>query len=102
MDLTKSQALDYGGLSILTVAQVEYAAAELANFKPCDVMVRLTGYTGLRAGEVLGLLVRDVDLAEGHVSMRETVQWTSATTRRWGSGSSNAQVQPLVFRPANP
>ena len=75
IDLPKSQAVDDGELSVLTVAQAESAAAELANFKPYDVLVRFRAYTGLRAGEVAGLRVRDVDLAAGHVSVRQTAQW---------------------------
>ena len=31
-------------------------------------------YTGLRAGEVAGLRVRDIDLAAGHVSVWQTAQ----------------------------
>lgn len=60
IDLPKSQALDDGEPPALTIAQVEASAKELALFRPYDVLVRFMAYTGLRAGEVAGLRVRDV------------------------------------------
>lgn len=59
----------------LTVAQVEAVAAQLSEAKPYDLMVRFMAYTGLRAGEMAGLRVRDVDLAAGHIEVRQTAQF---------------------------
>jgi integrase len=72
--LPKAHDVDEGTLTALMYAQVEAAAAHLALFKPCDVLARFMAYTGLRAREVAGLRVRDVDLAAGHVSVRQTAQ----------------------------
>ncbi|MCW2165028.1 Phage integrase family protein [Microbacterium hydrothermale] len=41
-------------------------------------------YTRLRAGEIAGLRVRDVDLAAGHVSVRQTAQWIKRHDREVG------------------
>lgn len=75
IDLPKSQNVDDGELAVLTVAQVEAAAVELTSVGPYDVLVRFMAYTGLRAGEVAGLRVRDMDLNAGHVCVRQTAQW---------------------------
>lgn len=74
INLPKAHDVDEGTLAALTYAQVEATASELAQFQPYDVLVRFMAYTGLRAGEVAGLRVRDVDLAAGHVSVRQTAQ----------------------------
>lgn len=74
IDLPKAHDVDEGTLAALTYAQVEAAAGQLALFQPYDVLVRFMAYTGLRAGEVAGLRVRDVDLTAGHVSVRQTAQ----------------------------
>jgi integrase len=74
--LTKDQRTDADFKPVfLTVAQVGALAAHLSEAKPYDVMVRFTAYTGLRAGEMAGLRVRDVDLAAGHVEVRQTAQF---------------------------
>lgn len=49
-------------------------AAKLDSAEPYDLLVRFAAYTGLRAAELAGLRVRDLDLAAGHVSIRQTVQ----------------------------
>ncbi|MDC7804864.1 tyrosine-type recombinase/integrase [Sphingomonas sp. BLCC-B65] len=74
IELPRAHDVDEGALAALTYAQVEAAAAQLAFFQPYDVLVRFMAYTGLRAGEVAGLRVRDIDLAAGHVSVRQTAQ----------------------------
>lgn len=74
IDLPKSHQVDEAELAALTYAQVEAVSAELAGQGPYDLMVRFMAYTGLRAGEVAGLRVRDVDLAAGHISVRQTAQ----------------------------
>lgn len=61
-------------MAALTYAQVQAVAAQLAGQGPYDIIVRFMAYTGLRAGEVAGLRVRDVDLAAGHVSVQQTAQ----------------------------
>lgn len=99
IDLPKAHTVDDGALAILSVAQVEAAAREIALFEPYGLMIRFMAYTGLRAGEVAGLRVRDVDLAAGHVSVRQTAQhmkgeWIFGTPK---SRRSNRDV-PLLDR----
>ncbi|MET4781241.1 tyrosine-type recombinase/integrase [Glaciihabitans sp. UYNi722] len=62
----------------LTVPQVEAIATRLDSQEPYGLMVRFAAYTGLRAGELAGLRVRDLDLAHGHVSVRQTMQRINA------------------------
>jgi integrase len=59
----------------LTPAQVEALATRLdAVAAPYGLLVRFAAYTGLRAAEVTGLRVRDLDLRAGHVEVRQTLQ----------------------------
>lgn len=70
----------------LSAAEVERLAQELDSQAPYGTLVRFAAYTGLRAGEVAGLRVRDVNLAAGHVEVRQTLQrlkgeWTVSTPK---------------------
>lgn len=62
----------------LTAAQVEALAQELDSrhgaSDPYGLLVRFAAYTGLRAAEITGLRVRDVNLRAGHVEVRQTLQ----------------------------
>lgn len=58
----------------LNATQVESVAKQLVPFAPYGLIPRFAAYTGLRAGEMAGLCVRDVDLFAGHVSVRQTAQ----------------------------
>lgn len=57
---------------VLTRDEVEAIAADLAC--PGDLLLRFIAYTGLRAGEVAGLHVADLDPLHGTVQVRRTVQ----------------------------
>lgn len=73
---------------VLTRSEVELIAASLPY--PSDLLLRFIAYTGLRAGEVAGLQIEDLDPLHGTVQVRRTVQrikgegWvsTSPKTRR--------------------
>ncbi|AYF97003.1 tyrosine-type recombinase/integrase [Protaetiibacter intestinalis] len=83
----------------LTAAQVETIAAELDKTKPLGTLIRFAAYTGLRAAEIAGLRVRDVNLAAGHIEVRQTVkrlgrEWVVGTPK---SARSTRQV-PLLNR----
>jgi integrase len=52
-------------MRFLTAAQVEQLAAEVG--APYDTLVRFAAYTGLRAGEIVALRVRYLDLLHGTV-----------------------------------
>ncbi len=56
--------------------QVEALAAELDAFAPYGLLVRFAAYTGLRAGELAGLQVRDVNLLRKTVRVERTLQRT--------------------------
>ena len=58
----------------LTMADVERVAAALDDRAPYGTLVRFAAYSGLRAAEITGLRVRDVNLAAGHVEVRQTLQ----------------------------
>ncbi len=72
----------------LTVAQVEAIATRLDSQEPYGLMVRFAAYTGLRAGELAGLRVRDLDLVHGHVSVRQTMQRINA---QWVVGTPKSK-----------
>lgn len=58
----------------LTPAEVEKLAAALDPHAPYGLLVRFAAYTGLRAGELAGLRVHDVNLLRRHIEVRRTVQ----------------------------
>ena len=84
----------------LTAAEVERIAARLdATAPPYGLLVRFAAYTGLRAGELTGLRVRDLNLKAGHVEVRQTLAriggvWKVSTPK---SARSSRNV-PLVER----
>lgn len=83
----------------LTAAQVEALAGRLDIAHPYGLLLRFAAYTGLRAGELTGLRVRDLNLKAGHVEVRQTLQriggeWRKGTPK---SARSSRNV-PLVNR----
>lgn len=60
----------------LSAQEVEALAEHLAGHAPDDLFVRLAAYTGLRAGEMLGLQVRDVNLLRRTLDVKRTYQHT--------------------------
>ncbi|MEW2014304.1 MULTISPECIES: tyrosine-type recombinase/integrase [Microbacterium] len=71
--VTKPKA-DTEEARFLSVEEVNTLAAELSDQPPFDLLVRFAALTGLRAGEVAALRVRDVDLRRGevHVKLNKT------------------------------
>jgi integrase len=70
----------------LTSAEVEQIAAELDAWHPYGLLVRFAAQTGLRAAELAGLRVRDLNLGAGHVEVRQTIRrvngvWTVGTPK---------------------
>jgi integrase len=70
----------------LTLPQVERVAAELDAWHPYGLLVRFAAYTGLRAAEITGLRIKDLDLAGGRVLVRQTIRrvngkWTVSTPK---------------------
>jgi integrase len=58
----------------LEASQVERLASELDEFAPYGLMVRFAAYSGLRAGELAALRVRDINFLRKQVEVRRTVQ----------------------------
>lgn len=56
----------------LTARQVEALAAEMP--APLNTLVLFAAYTGLRAAEIAGLRVGDLNFSAGHVEVRQTVK----------------------------
>lgn len=73
VDLPKSVRSEGFAAVFLTAKQVEALATEMT--APLDTLVRSAAYTGLRAAEIAGLRVRDLNLAAGHVEVRQTMKW---------------------------
>ena len=63
--------------NFLSPAEVERLAAALDAQPPYGLMVRLTAYTGLRAGELAALRVRDIDLLHKEVRVHLNMTHTS-------------------------
>lgn len=76
----------------LTAEQVEALAQELDTrhgaADPYGRLVRFSAYTGLRAAEITGLRVRDVNLRAGHVEFRQTLQ---RIDREWQVGTPKSK-----------
>ncbi len=83
----------------LTASQVEALAARLDIAHPYGLLVRFAAYTGLRAGEITGLRIRDLDLENGRISVRQTLQriqgeWVVGTPK----SKRSTRVVPLLDR----
>jgi integrase len=99
VELPKNRAAEDFAPVFLTATQVEALAAGLENEPPLGTLVRFAAYTGLRAAEMSGLRVRDVNLAAGHIEVRQTLkriagEWTVGTPK---SARSTRNV-PLLNR----
>ena len=65
----------------LTAAQIEPIVAALEPQQSWGTRIRLAALSGLRAAELAGLRVRDVNLAQGHIEVHQIVtkllgEWT--------------------------
>jgi integrase len=72
----------------LSATQVESLAADLDRLAPYGLLVRFAAYTGLRAGELAALRIRDIDFLRRHVEVRRTVQ---RTTGGWTYGTPKTE-----------
>jgi integrase len=86
----------------LTIAEVEAVAAEVDRHAPGSqygLLIRFAANTGLRAAEIAGLRIRDLNLSAGHVEVRQTLkriagEWTVVPPK---SARSTRDV-PLLSR----
>lgn len=74
--VTKPRA-DTAEARFLSVEEVNALAAELAGQPPYDLLVRFAALTGLRAGEVAALRIRDIDMRRGEVQVKLNKTHTS-------------------------
>ncbi|WP_369824096.1 hypothetical protein [Frondihabitans sp. PAMC 28766] len=58
---------------------MEALATELDDTHPLGLLVRFAAQTGLRAAEIAGLHIRDMNLAAGHVEVRQTLKRIAGT-----------------------
>lgn len=73
-ELPRSTAGEAFQPRFLTPEDVEKLASELDHLPPYGLMVRFAAYTGLRAGEMAGLRIRDINLLRHEVSVVRTLQ----------------------------
>lgn len=83
----------------LTPAQVTTVCGQLQDEQTLPTLIRFAAYTGLRAAEIAGLRVRDVDLMAGHVEVRQTMkrignEWTVGTPK----SKRSTRTAPLLDR----
>jgi integrase len=83
----------------LTAAEVEKIVSAMDEQAPFGTLIRFAAFSGLRSAEIAGLRVRDVNLAAGHIEVRQTVrrvagEWAVGTPK---SARSTRNV-PLLNR----
>ncbi|WP_263091752.1 hypothetical protein [Curtobacterium sp. RIT-PI-V] len=79
---------------------MEQVATELDEYEPHGILIRFAAGTRLRDAELQGLRIRDLNLAAGHVEVRQSIrrvngEWQVATPK---SARSTRNV-PLLSRP---
>ncbi|GAA1742542.1 tyrosine-type recombinase/integrase [Microbacterium paludicola] len=84
VELPKNERSEGFAPVFLTATQIERLATALP--QPYDTLIRFAAFTGLRAAEIAGLRVRDVNFAAGHIEVRQTRkrihgEWTSGTPK---------------------
>ncbi|WEK14475.1 MAG: tyrosine-type recombinase/integrase [Candidatus Microbacterium phytovorans] len=83
----------------LTPAQVTAVCAQLRDENPLPTLIRFAAYTGLRAAEIAGLRVGDVDFDAVHIEVRQTMKrignvWTVGTPK----SKRSTRTVPLLDR----
>lgn len=97
--LPKSKTASDFAPVFLDVDQVEDLASRLDAAYPYGSLVRFAAWTGLRAGEIAGLRVKDVDLPSGNVHVRQTKQriageWVTGTPK----SARSTRTVPILNR----
>jgi integrase len=96
-DLPNARTVDDAPQRFLSAPEVEALATALDDRAPDGLLVRLAAYTGLRAGEIQGLQIRDVNLLRKTLSVRRT---RVRTTAGWhvGTPKSEKSVRDVPLR----
>lgn len=68
----------------LTAGDVEKIASAMDSQPPFGTLIRFAAFSGLRSAEIAGLRVRDVNLAAGHIEVRQTIRRVSG---EWAVGT---------------
>ena len=79
--------------------QVEKLATELDRFAPYGLMVRFAAYSGLRAGELAALRIRDVNFKTGKVEVRRTVQRAKGGGWQFGTPKTTRSNRDVPLDP---
>ncbi|WP_271985301.1 tyrosine-type recombinase/integrase [Pseudoclavibacter terrae] len=82
----------------LTPKQIATLAGQFADEPPYGLLIRFLARTGLRAAEVAGLRVRDVDLPRKRVHVRQTLQRLKG---KWVVGSPKSTRSTRVVEITN-
>lgn len=80
---------------ILSVSGVERLAETLKDSPPYGLLVRFMAFTGLRLGEVAGLRISDVELANRRVLVRQTAQRISGRGWVFGTPKSHRSTREV-------
>ena len=80
----------------LTAQQIEDVALRLDTAHPYGLLVRFTAWTGMRAGEVAGLNVSDLDLLRSKVTVRRTRRKVHGDWEEHTPKSGKARAMPLM------
>ncbi len=78
--------------------QVEKLATELDRFAPYGLMVRFAAYSGLRAGELSALRIRDINFLRKHVEVRRTVQRAKGGGWQFGTPKTTRSSRDVPLR----
>jgi integrase len=98
--LPKASLADTFSPRFLTAAEVEAVAAQLDKQAPYGLIVRFAAYTGLRAGELAALRIRDINLLRREVSVTRNVQriageWVVGTPK----SARSSRTVPILSSP---
>jgi len=78
--------------------QVEKLATELDRFAPYGLMVRFAAYSGLRAGELAALRIRDINFLRKHVEVRRTVKRSKGGGWQFGTPKTARSSRDVPLR----
>ena len=80
----------------LTVEEVESIAAS-ALHENVRISILIMGYLGLRAGEVCGLRVQDIDFEPRRLSVRKQVVYTPGVGKHWAPLKTTASKRTIAI-----
>lgn len=91
------EPVDLFEATVLSPAQIDLLADHLDHTPPYGLIVRLVGYTGLRAGEMEGLQVGDIDLVHAMLHVERSISHVHGE-RLVTSPKSNRSTRAVPLR----